>query len=133
MYIFDTDTLSNIIKKQPSQKLMNALENTPYEYQFTTVITVGEMIYGAHKSNRPDFFLSKLDKIILPNIQILSFDEISARIYGELRANLERQGKTVSEPDLRIASITVQHRFTLVTGNISHFSHIPKLKIENWM
>lgn len=133
MYVFDTDILSNIIKKQPSQNLIASLEKTPLEYQFTTVITIGEMVYGAHKSNHQEFFLSKLKNVILPNIQVLPFDEISAHVYGELRAALERQGRVVAEPDLRIASITLQHRLTLVTGNTAHFARIPKLKVENWL
>lgn len=133
MYIFDTDILSNIVKKNPSKNLVEKLAAIPFEQQFTTAITTGEMVYGACKSNRPEFFLGKLRSVILPNIRVLPFDENSAQVYGELRSILERGGITVSEPDLRIASISLQHRFTLVTGNIKHFSVIAKLKIENWL
>ncbi len=133
MYIFDTDILSNIVKKQPSLNLLRALERVPFESQFTTTITVGEMVYGAYRSTRPSFFLEKLESVILPNLQILSFDEPAAYTYGELRAILEKSGRPVSEPDLRIASIAVRHQFILITGNTIHFAHIPKLKIENWL
>ena len=133
MYIFDTDILSNIVKKRPSQRLLQALQAVPHGRQFTTVITVGEMVYGACKSGRREFFLSRMESVILPNVRALSFDESSARIYGELRALLEKQGRIVSEPDLRIAAIAIQHGFTLVTGNAAHFAHIPKLNIENWL
>ena len=133
MYVFDTDTLSNLLKKIPSQNLLNTLEQIPADQQFTTAITIGEMIYGAWKSHRPDFFIRRLDSLVLPTVRVLSFDGTSGRIYGELKVTLQKQGRTVSEADLRIAAITLQHDFILITGNTAHFSVIPKLKIENWL
>lgn len=54
-------------------------------------------------------------------------------IYGDLKAGLEMKGISKSEPDLRIATIVLQHRFILVTGNTIHFENIPVLKVENWL
>ncbi len=51
----------------------------------------GEMVYGACKSSRPDYFMEKLENIIMPNIGILSFDEGAAKVYEKLRAGLEKK------------------------------------------
>ena len=40
---------------------------------------------------------------------------------------------TKSEPDLRIASIAIQYKMVLVTGNMKHFIKIPSLKVEDWI
>jgi predicted nucleic acid-binding protein len=133
MYLFDTDTLSNLLKKSPSQKLLMRLAEVARKDQFTTTITIGEMVYGAYKSNRPEYFIEKFDKLLLPNLSILAFDESAARQYGVLRANLEKAGTPISEPDLRIASICLVHDLTLITGNTKHFLKVPELKMENWI
>jgi predicted nucleic acid-binding protein len=133
MYLFDTDTLSNLLKKSPSPNLLVRLQKVARKDQFTTAITIGEMVYGAYKSERSEYFLEKLDKLLLPNLTILAFDEAAARQYGVLRANLERAGTPISEPDLRIASICLAHDLTLITGNTKHFLKVPELKMENWI
>ncbi|MBI5026642.1 MAG: type II toxin-antitoxin system VapC family toxin [Nitrospirae bacterium] len=133
MFLFDTDVLSNILRKNPSSDLLLRLSQLTPEEQFTTTITVGELVYGAYKSNRPEYFLEKLDRFVWPNVNILPFDDESAYKYGKLRAEMEKKGRVVMEPDLRIASIALASGLTLVTGNIKHFLKIPGLKVENWI
>lgn len=133
MFLFDTDILSNIIRKKPDPSLICRIADTPGEHQHTTTINVGELAYGAFKSDRPDYFMEKLINIILPQVIVLSFDEESAFVYGRVRALLEKSGISLSEPDLRIASICIKNKLILVTGNISHFSRIDGLTVENWL
>lgn len=133
MYLFDTDAISQVIKKSPSLPFIKRLASIDIENQFTTTITVGELVYGAYKSNRPEYFLEKLEKLVWPNIRILPFDEGSAKIYGRLRADMERKGTPLIEPDLRIASIAMHHGLIVITGNIKHFSKVPSLKVEDWV
>lgn len=133
MYLFDTDTISNLLKKQPYSNLIRRLAGLLAEQQFISTITVGELVYGAYRSTRPDYFLEKLDDLVWPNINILPFDDLAARTYGKLRAQLELAGTPVSEPDLRIASIALTRQFILITGNTRHFSRVPNLRIENWL
>ena len=52
MYLFDTDTLSNIVKRKPSGRLLEKLEETPKAFQYTSAINVGEIYYGANRSSR---------------------------------------------------------------------------------
>ena len=132
MYLFDTDALSQILKKNPPVSFIRKLASIDPELQFTTTITVGELVYGAYKSDRPEYFIEKLEKLVWPNIQILSFDEGSAKVYGKLRADMERKGTSLMEPDLRIASIALYYRLVLITGNIRHFSKVPGLIVEDW-
>jgi len=85
MFLFDTDTLSNLLKKSPSPVLLSRMVTIRRKDQFTTTITVGEMVYGAYKSDRPYYFLEKLDRLLLPKLTVLPFDESAARAYGRLR------------------------------------------------
>jgi len=133
IYLFDTDAVSEIIKKSPSILFIKKLAFVDSEKQFTSTITVGELVCGAYKSNRPEFFIEKLEKLVWPNVQILPFDEGSAKTYGKLRAEMEKRGTTLTEPDLRIAAIALCHGLIVVTGNTKHFSRIPGLNYENWL
>ena len=66
-------------------------------------------------------------------IQILPFDCASGEIYGSLRADLERSGTPLAEPDLRIAAIALTNNLTVVTGNVRHFSRVRELRVESWI
>jgi tRNA(fMet)-specific endonuclease VapC len=133
MYIFDTDSLSNIVKSRPSPQLLKNLRGLPSEFQYTTSINVAEIYYGAYRSPKTEKILSAFEEKVFPNVTILPFTEDSAQIYGQLKAKLEKRGIAKSEPNLRIASIVLQHKFILISGNVRHFKNIPRLKIENWL
>ena len=134
MFLLDTDILSNLLKRTPSTALIAKMASIPPEHQFTTSITVGELIYGANRvPARADFLLEQLDRQLLPNLPALPFDAVAARRYGEVRAELERQGRPIGEADLRIGAIALARDLTVVTGNVRHFGRIPDLLVENWL
>lgn len=132
MVLFDTDTISNLLKRQPSPYLVARLQSAPPE-QFTTSITVSELVYGAHRmSERTDELLSRIARLIA-SLTVLPFDVSAAHAYGRLRATLERSGTPLAEADLRIAAITLDRDLTLVTANLRHFGRVPGLRVENWL
>jgi tRNA(fMet)-specific endonuclease VapC len=133
MFLFDTDTISHILKRTPSSTLLARLAIVAPEQQFTSAITVGEMVYGAYRSPSPEPLLRQLEERVWPNVRVLPFDRPAAETYGRLRAELERAGTPLSEPDLRIASIALTHDLTLVTGNVRHFARVSGLRVENWL
>src|SRR2546421_11631635 len=132
-YLLDTDIVSNPLKKKPSLNLLRRLSSVPAEEQFTSTITVGEMTYGALRSNRADEILATLVADVWPNLQIVPFDFAAAEAYGALRADLESAGTPLAEPDLRIAAIAMSRNMVLVTGNTKHFGRISSLLVENWL
>ena len=92
------------------------------------------MVYGAYKLQpHTNLLLDRLKKALLPNLPVLPFDGDAARRYGEVRAELERQGTPLGEADLRIGAIALSRGLTVVTGNIRHFQRIPGLSVENWL
>ena len=106
----------------------------PPEEQFTSSITLGELLYGAYRlPTHTSLFLERIEGAILPNLPVLPFDAAAARRYGELRADLERQGTPIGEADLRIGAIALSRGLTVVTGNVRHFQRIPDLSVENWL
>ena len=105
----------------------------PPEEQFTTAITVGELVYGAERSARRDYLLKQFEDRLWLVLRILPFDRAAGEVYGKLRAEMERAGTSLAEPDLRIAAIALNHDPTVVSGNTRHFYRVPALRVENWM
>ncbi len=135
MYLLDTDILSNLLRRIPSTILIAKLASVPADQQFTSSITLGELVYGAYRlgGTRASVLLQQLDKALLLNLPVLSFDDAAARRYGEVRAELERQGTPLGDADLRIAAIALARSLTVVTGNLRHFQRVPGLLVENWL
>jgi tRNA(fMet)-specific endonuclease VapC len=133
MYLIDTDTLSNIVKKKPSDVLIKKLREIAGKSQYTTSINIGEIYFGAYKSGRENQIIKAFEENVFPNVNILPFDEESGKTFGKIKATLEKKGIGCSESDLRIASIAIQHDLILVSGNIKHFKNIPGLKTVNWL
>ena len=132
MYCFDTDVLSATMRREPSLSLLRRLAQVPPAEQFTTTITLGELLYGASRRDS-DRLRGKVGEMVRGALTILPFDEPAASVYGPLRARLEAAGRRLDEPDMRIASIALSRDLTLVTGDVRHFARVPDLNVENWI
>lgn len=132
MFCFDTDILSAVMRRDPPLHLIRRLAEVPPRQQFTTAITVGEMLYGAAKRGDPQLE-QRVHDLILRAQAVLPFDEPAAEVYGSLRATLERAGRPLAEPDLRIAATALSRDLTLVSGHVRHFARVPGLRLENWL
>ena len=133
MYLLDTDILSNLMKRAPESALVARVARVPPEDQFTSSVTLGELLYGAHRSSRTAALLERIEETLLPELPVLPFDAAAARRYGGLRAELERRGRPIGDADTRVASIALSRGLTVVTCNERHFRQVPGLEIENWL
>jgi tRNA(fMet)-specific endonuclease VapC len=132
VYCFDTDILSATIRREPSLGLIRRLAQLPPSEQFTTAITMGELLYGAARRDSKKL-TNQVRDLLQGAITILPFDDSAAELYGGLRAQLEAGGEPLAEPDLRIASIALSRDLTVVTANTRHFDRVPNLPVENWL
>lgn len=133
MFLFDTDTLTNIVKPRPSSKLLERLKKVPQSQQFISTVTIAEIVYGAMKSNRPDYHLHNLEHVLLPAVNVVGFDAKAAYACGRIRAELEKSGTPLALADVEIASIAIANDFVLITHNVRHFARIPRLRYEDWL
>lgn len=132
MYCFDTDVLSATMRREPSLPLIRRLAQVPPPEQFTTAVTLGELLYGAARRDS-ERLRERVRELIRGALTVLPFDERAAEVYGPLRARLEAEGRRIDEPDMRIASVALSRELTLVTGNVRRFDRVPDLTVENWL
>jgi len=133
VFVLDTNILSELIRKKPNSHLLKRLSECPAENLFSTCINVMELRYGSAMRRDSKEFWRKIEEEINSRLTILGFDERGAALCGDLLADLEKQGRPMGIEDAIIGSIALSHGFILVTGNVSHFSRIPSLKVKNWL
>ncbi len=129
-YMLDTNICIYIIRQKPARVLERFLALSPGDVGIS-VITVSELQHGVHKSNRPEQSAQALAQFLLP-LTVADFTAQAAKIYGEIRAHLERQGNVIGPLDLFIAAHALQRNVTLVTNNMGEFARVPGLRLKNW-
>lgn len=63
------------------------------------------------------------------NARVLPFDEVAAARYQTLRKAYRRLGTM----DLKLAAVVLVHDATLLSANLSDFSRIEGLRVEDWI
>jgi tRNA(fMet)-specific endonuclease VapC len=99
---------------------------------FTSSVVAFELWYGVFKSARLVENTQRCETFFAGPIDILPFEEVAARVAGELRARLEAAGKPIGAYDLLLAGQAMHHDMTLITANVSEFSRIKGLQWEDW-
>ena len=102
MYLLDTDILSNLMKRTPSSVLVARVARVPPEHQFTSSITLGELVYGAHRlRERTAVLLERIEDTLLPNLPVLPDDTIDV-------ADGDRGDTVDCGPDTTVGEDTVE-------------------------
>jgi len=130
-YLLDTNICIYIAKKKPGSVLEKFAELSIGDVGMS-LITYGELLYGAEKSQHPKKTLLILQELIslIPPLPLST--EVSKN-YGSIRAKLEKQGKLIGNNDLWIAAHAVTLNSILITNNTKEFLRVPHLKVENWV
>ena len=131
MKILDSDHCVAILRAQLD---LTGLISSDEELAITA-ISVGELVHGAYESQSSPDNLARLD-VLLSVLTILPYDEWSAHHFGQIKAQLEKIGEVISDLDLQIASIALDHGSVLLTHNQKHFSRLTNLSgllLEDWL
>jgi tRNA(fMet)-specific endonuclease VapC len=129
-YILDTNIFIYIRSRRPPQ-IRVRFERLEPGKAAVSVITYGELLYGAEKSATRALAMEQLEEFSAA-IPVLSLPDSAARDYGAIRAQLEEKGHMIGNNDLWIAAHVRAAGLTLVTNNEREFRRVPGLKIENW-
>ena len=129
-YLLDTNICIYIRQRRPEEVLRRFRKLRPGE-AVLSVITYGELQYGAAKSEQRVAALERLRELVnlLP---ALPLPETAGETYGMIRAQLESKGEMIGNNDLWIAAHALAARLTLVTNNEREFRRVRGLKIQNW-
>ncbi|MCK4543608.1 MAG: PIN domain-containing protein [Spirochaetales bacterium] len=97
----------------------------------TTILSCCELYYGAYKSRRIEQNIKAIEEL-KAKITVVHTSEKVDKIFGKIKADLEKQGTRLDDSDIFIASIVIAEQGTLVSNNVGHFQRIQDLHVENW-
>lgn len=125
-FLLDTNIVIALFKNESSviEKISAARE------VFISNITVGELYFGAYKSNKTENNFRKIENFVAKNT-VLNCDDITAKYYGKVKNKLKIKGKPIPENDIWIAAIALQYDLTLVSRD-KHLQEIDDLSLQKW-
>ncbi|MDD1421542.1 type II toxin-antitoxin system VapC family toxin [Dolichospermum sp. ST_sed1] len=136
-YLLDTCLISELVAKQPNQKVLDWVDAQMPETLYLSVITIGEIAKGICKltpSKRKESLTTWLNET-LPNRfehRILTLDVSTMVLWGNLICQLEQNGRPLPAMDSLIAAIALQHSLSLVTRNEKDFAGTGLIIVNPW-
>ncbi|MBI5018084.1 MAG: type II toxin-antitoxin system VapC family toxin [Deltaproteobacteria bacterium] len=129
MYLLDTDTLIYSLKAHP--EVVANLNRHRRDPMAVSVVSLMELYYGDHKSQRAESNLAKV-RAIERAFRVLPLGAECAETFGSLKASLDARGCPLDDFDLCLAATALSHNLVLVTKNTRHFERIDGLRQDNW-
>jgi tRNA(fMet)-specific endonuclease VapC len=129
--LLDTNICIYIARNRPPSVAERFAQAAPGSLGIS-LITWGELCFGADKSNDPLRAHERLVRFIA-DVPVHTPGSETGLHYGEIRATLERAGTPIGNNDLWIAAHARALGVTLVSNNVSEFERVPGLRLENWV
>ena len=129
-YMLDTNICIYVIKNRPTE--LRQQFNRLAEQICISAITLAELYYGVEKSSRRSQNLQAVEQFVA-RLEALPFSVEAAAHYGQVRAELERDGKPAGPHDMLIGAHARSAGLIVVTNNLREFERIPGLRTENWV
>ena len=132
IFLLDTNILIYLIKNHPPQvaERIDALD--PSDSLAMSFITWAELLQGAEGSQRREATLRQLDQLAR-QVPVLYPEGPQICLHYAVQATaLKRQGTPIGANDLWIACHALALGATLVSHNVSEFTRIDGLRLEDW-
>jgi tRNA(fMet)-specific endonuclease VapC len=130
LYLLDTNTVSYLLRGA-SKPLLEKISTTRRDHVAVSVVTAMELEFGLARN--PGARRTKAAvEAFLATVEVANLPDGIPRVYGALRAALERRGMPIGPLDTIIAAHAVALGCTLVTNNTREFRRVSGLRCEDW-
>ena len=130
LYSLDTNILSDLVR-HPQGVVAKKIAVVGENQICISIIVAAELRFGAAKRNSAR--LSNQVETILAAMLVVPVDVPTDREYAKLQQLLESSGNSIGPNDLLIAAQARANGQILVTNNVSEFTRVPNLQVENWL
>jgi tRNA(fMet)-specific endonuclease VapC len=127
--LLDTNAVSYIVRKA-QVRFSARFESSHLTQSAISVVTEAELLFGLARRPQAHALAASVHGL-LRKITVLPWTSDSARVYAEIRADLERAGQPMDDMDMMIAAEALVQNTILVTSDTA-FSRIERLRTENW-
>ena len=134
--LLDTNVLSELMRSQPEQALMDWFEAHTGDVFYVSVITRAEILLGISllpTGKRRDALSAAAEGMFSEDFagRCIPFDAECAVRYASIVAGRRSAGQAISTEDAMIAAIALTHGYPLATRNTIDFLHIDGLRLYN--
>lgn len=124
-YLLDTCVVSELIKPQGNEIVLEWIKNTEESCLFLSVLTIGEIHKGIAKlseSRRKQELQFWIDNDLKKRFKgrIVEVNQEIAIKWGDIQGEAEKEGKKMPVIDSLIAASAIINDFTLVTRNVKN-------------
>ena len=136
-FLLDTNCISELVRTKPEPRVMDWMRAADESLLYLSVLTLGEIRKGAAilpQSKRRTYLESwlELDLQVRFSGRILDIDKAVSDRWGWLSAEAQRQGRPLSAIDGLLAATAIHHNLTIVSRNVSDFTHTHALVLNPW-
>ena len=132
LYLLDTNIISDALRNRDgscARRIAETMRGGPGSV-CASIFVSAELRFGALKKGSKA--LAQRVEIFLAGIAVHPFAGAADAHYAEIRLALERAGTPIGANDLFIAAHARSLNAVLVTDNVTEFSRVPGLRLENW-
>jgi len=136
-FLVDTNCISEVVRVKPEPRVLAWIEAADESLLYLSVLALGEIRKGVAalpQSRRR----SRLETWLEVELQarfsgrILPIDVAVADRWGLLAANAKASGKPLSAIDGLLAATAIHHNLTVVSRDVSDFTHVPVQVLNPW-
>jgi tRNA(fMet)-specific endonuclease VapC len=128
-YLLDTNLCIRVLRDRPPA--IHERFNSEADGLCISTIVLTELLHGAAKSARPEDNRREVERFCA-RLEVLPFDADAAAHAADIRAALERQGRTIGGYDLLIAGHARSRGLVVVTNNLGEFTRVDGLRCVDW-
>lgn len=132
--MLDTNICSFIIREKPVSVLHRLQEAVQSRSRLViSAITYAELLYGANSKKASPKLVHIVREFVERVDGVLPWDHMAVERSAYLKKSLETLGTPIGANDVAIAGHALSEQCILVTNNMSEFSRVPGLMVEDWV
>ena len=128
-FLLDTNLCIRVLRDR--SPVLRDRFNREADAMAISTIVLTELLHGAAKSARPKSNRREVENFA-SRLEVLPYDAPAAYHTADIRASLERQGRSIGGYDLLIAGHARSRSLIVVTGNRGEFDRVDGLRCEDW-
>lgn len=137
MIVLDTNVVSELMRQDPDDRVVQWVDRYPADEVFITAVTAAELSYGVARlpaGQRKNILAAMVSELLTEDLsgQILPFDGEAAEFYARIASGREDLGRPISMADAQIAAICRRYAACLATRNTKDFDDTGVMVLDPW-